>query len=179
MGAVESVPTREDGTQRSQVAQLLDPHGLILEPGTGFANADPGLSARASGVLPQADLAPSSSTASVPSPADNGKSPSDAAAPESPFVSFDVGDLDELMLHSPERGEVSECEDGDDAEDLLSGQKLIDEAVGRVVPQLFAKRLSAPMPARTVRGEDIVRSRQSSRPNSTGAVGFGAGRSGV
>lgn len=49
MGAVQ---TKEDGTARSTLAKILDPHGIVLEPSETITNAHPSLIDSANGKLP-------------------------------------------------------------------------------------------------------------------------------
>jgi hypothetical protein len=131
MGAVESAPLREDGTPRSAFAQLLDPHGLILEPAPGFENTAPALY----GKLPS-----TSQTPAAPGSVRSRRASMSSDGSEGSHVSLDFGTLAQVMeeVRAAEEVEVEQERGGP----LLGGQSLIDEGMGWLAGGAMLKMLN-------------------------------------
>lgn len=137
MGVVESAPLREDGTPRSYFAQVVDPHGLLVEPSGEYSGtARPELRGDLPSLAPSCEAPPSPTIAAVE------KNPSASQ----PHISLDLGDLSNLL------GEVGKdvderpesCRAMDDCDDgvPLTGQALMNESLDRLPGGVLFKRLS-------------------------------------
>lgn len=161
MGAVESAPLREDGTPRSYFAQVVDPHGLLVEPSGDYSGtARPELCGDLPSVASNHEAPPSPTVATV----ENEPTASDA------HISLDLGDFANLLSDIGSDSDVGpkNCRPIDGCDDgvPLTGQALMDESMERLAGGALFKRLSSSSESSTrtghrriESGEDIHRQR--------------------
>lgn len=167
MGGIESAPLREDGTPRSYFAQIVDPHGLLVEPSGEYSGtAHPGLR----GDLPS-DASPREAP---PSPTVDSTAVSQCSSSSEAHVSLDLGDFTGPLADIGDvdvvnHDSIDKCNDGI----LLTGQALIDESMGRLAGGTLLKRLSCSRDSssqfehqRIHSGENIHRQRLRNRSSS-------------
>lgn len=138
MGAVESAPLREDGTPRSYFAQVVDPHGLLVEPSGDYAGpARPELRGELPSVVSSREAPPSPSVATVE------RNPSASQA----HISLDFSDFANVLSDggndSEDSPEISRAVEVSEEGPPLAGQALMDESMERLAGGALFKRLSS------------------------------------